>query len=52
MKKLLLSVVLAVIAFLVVLKFKAVISGVILGSLATIVYFSLTGSVLKWTKKK
>ena len=52
MKKFLLLVVLAVIAVLVVVMFKAVIFGVILGALATIVYFSLTGSTLNWKKKK
>lgn len=51
-KNLLLLVVLAVIAILVVVKFQAVIFGVVLGALGSIVYFSLTGSTLNWIKKK
>lgn len=52
MKKLLLLAVLAVIAILVVIKFQAVIFGVILGALGSIVYFSLTNSILNWKKPK
>lgn len=52
MKKLLLLAVLAVVVVLVILKFQAVIFGVILGALGSIVYFSLTNSVLNWKKPK
>lgn len=41
-----------VIAIILILKIKAIIFGVVLGALGSIVYFSLTGSTLNWKKKK
>jgi len=52
MKKLLKVLALLVIAIVIILKLKAVIFGVVLGALGSIVYFSLTGSVLNWKKPK
>ena len=52
MKKLLKILVLLAIVVVIILKLKAMIFGVVLGSLASIVYFSLTGSVLNWKIKK
>ena len=51
-KKLLKVLALLVIAIVIIIKLKAVIFGVVLGALGSIVYFSLTGSTLNWKKKK
>ena len=52
MKNLVKAVALAVLIICIVAFFKAVIFGVAIGALGTIIYFSLTGSTLNWRKPK
>ena len=50
--KLIIKIVVLIAAAILAYKLKSVIAGVILGGALSIVYFSITGSVLNWKIKK
>jgi hypothetical protein len=52
MNKLVLLGIVAILVILIIMKLKLMLFGIALGALATIVYFSVTGSTLNWIKPK